>query len=148
MSTGVKAKPPTEENIAERAVALATELLRASLKNQTRAERSRAARLRELIINPAAKAFAAVLTDRLYRSRNAARVALAVKSLRKRFDSKSGLSRVDRWLFGLAGLAARIWPKPVIAAMRARLRRESASVILSAEPRALKRYLERRKRGG
>ena len=73
MSTGVKAKPRTEENIAERAVALATELLRASLKNQTRAERSRAARLRELIVNPAAKAFAAVLTDRLYRSQDAAR---------------------------------------------------------------------------
>lgn len=144
MSTVVKAKPTEDQLPATSAIDLATDLLRAALQERTKAETARAERMQELVGNPTAKSFAMSLADRLYRSRDARRAGMATRALIKRMGGTGAMPMVDRWLLRIADLASRVWASPVIAAMRARLRRESSDVILSAEPEDLTRYLESR----
>jgi RHH-type transcriptional regulator, proline utilization regulon repressor / proline dehydrogenase / delta 1-pyrroline-5-carboxylate dehydrogenase len=145
MSAVVKAKAEAGGDSAESAIALAVDLLRSAAARQTDAERRQAARLQGLITDPKAKAFSMALTDRLFRSDRSSRTARAFRALLKRIPPSSGFPALDRLLLHVAARASWLVPAPVIAAMRARLRKESSEVVLPAEPDALQQYLSRRR---
>ncbi len=147
MSTFVKAKPAEDQLPANQAVETAAKLLRAALAEQTAPEKAKAKQMSALVSNSAAKTFAMALADRLYRSDDSRRAAAATREMIKQVGGAGALPVVDRWLIRVANLASLVWSAPVIAAMRARLRKESSQVILSAEPAELTKYLETRHDG-
>jgi RHH-type proline utilization regulon transcriptional repressor/proline dehydrogenase/delta 1-pyrroline-5-carboxylate dehydrogenase len=145
MSAVVKAKAEAGGDPAESAIALAVDLLRSAAARQTDAERRQAVRLQGLITDPKAKAFSMALTDRLFRSDRSGRTARAFRALLKRIPPSAGFPALDRLLLHVAAKASWLVPAPVIAAMRARLRKESSEVVLPAESDALQQYLSRRR---
>src|SRR5688572_4050139 len=143
MSAVVKAKPEASAEPLDTAIALAVDLLRIAATKQTGPERSQATRLQGLITDPKAKAFSMALTDRLFRSGRSSRTARAFRALLQRIPPSKGFPAADRLLLQVASRASWFASAPVIAAMQARLRKESSEVVLPAEPAALKRYLAR-----
>jgi RHH-type proline utilization regulon transcriptional repressor/proline dehydrogenase/delta 1-pyrroline-5-carboxylate dehydrogenase len=136
-------EPDTQ--LAEKAVALAEELLRAALDEETRSESARARHMMALIADPAAKALSMEMTDRLFRSARANRAAKSWRRLLSRIGLPRGFSLLDRMMLGVGAQASRFLPRVVMAAVRARLRRESQGVILPAETTPLSRYLSGRR---
>lgn len=136
------------KDIAQGAVERASALLESSLRTETRAEKERFGRVDRLIQDPAAKALAMHLTDRLFRSRIPARAADGFRHLLQEVGIPSGLSGTDRLALMGAAAASRVLPGAVLRALQRRLRGESRGVILPAEDRPLTRYLERRRGDG
>lgn len=126
----------------------AERLLAASLAGQTQGESVHAGRMAGLIGDPAAKGLAMAMTDRLIRSENAERMARHWRFLLSRFGYPRGLGVADSLLLRLGAFVSRWFPGPVIRAVRGRLRREAAGVILSAEPAPLAAYLAARAASG
>jgi len=133
---------------AERAVKLAEQLLRATLEIRTQPEAAHMQRVARLIENPESKSLSMAMTDRLFRSDNASRAAWGWRGLLQRFGTGEGFSPFDRTMLRLGAIGSRVLPRPVIAAVRHRLRNESEEVILPAEDPALSDYLERRRSEG
>jgi len=151
MNTVVLSSPrhtSVSRDYAQEAAALAEELLRAALEQQRAAESARARQVAGLIEDPAAKALTMTLTDRLFRSADAARAAKDWRGLLDRFGLPRGFGWFDRAMLWLGAAASRILPGPVMAAVRLRLRRDSRGVILPAEPAPLARYLAARRSDG
>ncbi|HEX5789614.1 MAG TPA: bifunctional proline dehydrogenase/L-glutamate gamma-semialdehyde dehydrogenase, partial [Luteolibacter sp.] len=131
--------------IPQAAIVRATALLETSLKSMTRKESSRIRRVARLIQDPAAKTLSMVLTDRLFRSRNAARASAGFRHSLQDFGATHGFSWIDRMALKLASAASHLVPSIVLKAMRQRLREESAEVILPAEEEGLSSYLWQRR---
>ncbi len=130
-----------DDLLAQQAVALAEELLRAALAQQRRVEKSRARQTARLIADPSAKALSIAMTDRLFRSADPRRAAQGWRALVSRFADLRGFSWLDRAMLGVGSMASRILPRVVMAAVRWRLRHDSRGVILPAESGPLERFL-------
>ena len=140
--------PQGADEVAQQAVKLAEELLRAALAAEHPDEAARARQVAALIGDPAAKGLSMTMTDRLTRSTHAGRAASGWRGLLARFGYPKGFSWFDRNLLRLGSLASRIVPEVVMAAIRQRLRKDSTGVILPAEPKPLARYLAMRRADG
>jgi len=136
------------DDVALEAVALAEELLRAALKAEKPKEAARAKQVAALIADPAAKGLSMAMTDRLERSANPSRAAKGWRGLIERFGYPKGFGWLDRAMLRVGSWASHIVPEVVMAAVRQRLRKDSEGVILSAEPKPLKRYLAKRQADG
>src|SRR5436190_14846265 len=79
------ASPNDETVIAEKAVALAEDLLRKALAAARPDERKKARQISGLISDPAAKALTMAMTDRLIRSDDASRAAKGWRAILSRF---------------------------------------------------------------
>jgi RHH-type proline utilization regulon transcriptional repressor/proline dehydrogenase/delta 1-pyrroline-5-carboxylate dehydrogenase len=137
--------PPSDP--ADRAVALAEQLLHAALQAMTPAEKSRARQMSGLIGDPAAKSLSMTMTDRLIRSTEAGRAARMWRSLLCG-SLPPGFSWLDRALLRLGAAASRVFPGVVMRAVQRRLRRDSEGVILRAEEPPFSHYLAERHRSG
>jgi len=134
--------------IAEQAVTLAGQLLRAALAQQSPAERSRARQIAGLIADPSAKALSIAMTDRIFRAADSRRAAKGWRDTLSMFGVPHGFSRIDRAMLRAGALASRFLPEVVMAAVRQRLRHDSRGVILPAESASLEKYLGDRRRDG
>lgn len=132
--------------VAEQAVALAERLLGEALRQQTRDERAEAANLGRMMEDPAGKAFTLAMVDEVFRSQNAGVEAQRLRRLLDRFGVPAYLPMADRLLMSVGAACSRILAGPVMRAVEARLRADSARVILSGEEDALYRHLSRRSR--
>jgi RHH-type proline utilization regulon transcriptional repressor/proline dehydrogenase/delta 1-pyrroline-5-carboxylate dehydrogenase len=130
------------------AAELAEKLLRASLDATTPEEAARMRRVAGLIENPSAKEFTLRLTDAIGRSQDPDRVAHLWRRLRQEVKDSAGFSLSDRILLQLGTWGSHLLPKPVIDAVRKRLRDESRSVILPAEDDLLTEFLAERRAAG
>ena len=133
---------------AQKAVALAEEILRAALAGQRPDEAARARQVSGLIADPAAKALSMAMTDRLIRSSDPVRAARCWRAILARFGFPKGFGWLDRTLLRGGELGSFFLPGTVMAAVRARLRHDSRSVILPAEPEPLTNHLARRHADG
>ena len=133
---------------AQKAVALAEEILRAALAGQRPDEAARARQVSGLIADPTAKALSMAMTDRLIRSSDPVRAARCWRAMLARFGLPKGFGWLDRALLRAGALGSCFLPGAVMAAVRARLRHDSRGVILSAESESLAKHLARRRAGG
>ncbi len=136
------------DDLSQRAVALAAQLLRASLDAQSQPERADAARLARMMNDPRGKAFTVQLVDQVFRSRTPRRQAACFRRLLKKYDAPAYLTAGQRRLLRLGALASRVAPAVAMRAVAAHLRHDTARVILPAEPAPLKRYLAARRADG
>lgn len=122
----------------------ASRLLSQSLKEQTLKERRETAKLARLMEDPSGKAFTLAMVDEVFRSANATAQGRHWRELLKEFGHPRYLGFFDRSLLSLGAAASSLTPNLVMPLVASWLRRDSARVILEAEPRALNNYLEAR----
>ncbi len=127
--------------LAQKAVALAEDLLRKALAASLPEEREKARQMTGLIGDPAAKALTMAMTDRLIRSEEPARAAKGWRAVLARFGLPHGFPLLDRAMLWTGGQASQLFPGTVMKAVRGRLRKDSAGVILDAADAPLSRYL-------
>jgi RHH-type proline utilization regulon transcriptional repressor/proline dehydrogenase/delta 1-pyrroline-5-carboxylate dehydrogenase len=133
--------PVSEDQLIERSVALAAELLVAARAGTSRREQRRQLRLRRLLASESGTRLVFSLADRVLRptdARTAAHQLAAVTA-----GVLEGVSTADRGLLKLAALAAGPAPGPVVSLVGARLRHETGSLVYPAEPAPLGRRLAR-----
>ncbi len=133
---------------AGQAVRLAEDLLNATLEIRTGHEAVHMEKVARLIDSPQSKSLSMAMTDRLFRSDEAARAARGWRGLLRRFGIGAGFAPLDRLMLRLGAFGSRIFPAMVIAAVRSKLRRESSEVILPAQDPALSDYLRQRRQEG
>jgi len=134
----------SENEISQKATALAERLLMTALKQQSAMERKDAAKLARMMDDPAGKAFTFAMVDEVFRSHDHAVVAGRWRGLLKSFGIPRYPSLPDRLLIQAGGLASRFIPETVMPAVADRMRADSARVILSGEKDDLNQYLNRR----
>jgi RHH-type transcriptional regulator, proline utilization regulon repressor / proline dehydrogenase / delta 1-pyrroline-5-carboxylate dehydrogenase len=134
--------------LADKAAALAEELLRRALESVQPQELKKSRQMAGLIADSAAKGLSMAMTDRLIRTSNASRAAAAWRSILSRFGFPRGFSFRDRLLLRAGAAASRFSPEAVMNAVRNRLRKDSSGVILPAEDGPLTEYLARRRADG
>lgn len=131
--------------LVERAsVALAEELAREVEHETKRSERSRHALLARLAEDRAGQTFTTSLTDRAYRSRDAARIVDVARQLLRRLGIPGYLPAVARAQLKLLLHAGPFVPALAARAMLHRLRSETRDVVLDAAPEAVREHLAQR----
>jgi RHH-type proline utilization regulon transcriptional repressor/proline dehydrogenase/delta 1-pyrroline-5-carboxylate dehydrogenase len=129
------------DHVTERASALAAELLSAALAAQSREERADSARLARMMNDPPGRTFTVQMVDQVFRSRLPQAQAGRFRALLEKFGTPSYLSPGQRALMRLGAMASHLNPSLTMQAVAAQLRRDTAQVILPAEPAPLQRYL-------
>lgn len=119
----------TTDQVVERAVASAADLLRSARHRTTRGERRRAARLARLVGSEAGKDFLLALTDRVMRITDP-RTAAEVFARLARDDPPVG--PIDRLALRTGAIAAPRLPRVVMPLVRARIRAETRALVLPA----------------
>jgi len=130
------------------AEALAAELLDAAHGLERRRDRRRRRRLARLVGDPASRAFVQSLTDQVPRIPEPRRAATRFHDLVVRHGAPSVAGRLDRLALTVGARAAPLAPRPVMALVTRRLRREATGVILPGEDPGLRRHLARRRAAG
>jgi RHH-type proline utilization regulon transcriptional repressor/proline dehydrogenase/delta 1-pyrroline-5-carboxylate dehydrogenase len=136
------------DNVTERASALAAELLGAALSAQSSQERAESGRLARMMNDSRGKAFTVQMVDQVFRSRSPRRQAERFRALLEKYGAPAYLSPGQRRLMRLGALGSRLAPGLAMRAVAARLREDTARVILPAEPAPLQRYLAARHASG
>src|SRR5687767_15739111 len=108
---------------ADRAVALAAELLVESRRRETRAERRRRRRLARLLADPAGRAFTMALTDEVARIRDKRRAARRFADVVREQGVPAFAGPLDRVLLRVGAAAAPRLSSLVMPLVIARLRR-------------------------
>jgi RHH-type transcriptional regulator, proline utilization regulon repressor / proline dehydrogenase / delta 1-pyrroline-5-carboxylate dehydrogenase len=140
---------PTVGNpIAHQAVLLAEHLLKSALGQQSRQEQREAAQLGRLMHDPIGKAFTFTMVDQVFRSHRPELCAKRWRGLLSKFGVPQYLPWLDQLLIRLGSLSSQFLPGLVMKAVSARMRADSARVILPGEKVPLHRYLNRRQNEG
>jgi RHH-type transcriptional regulator, proline utilization regulon repressor / proline dehydrogenase / delta 1-pyrroline-5-carboxylate dehydrogenase len=134
--------------LAESAVALAAELLALSRRHQTRRQRREAARAARMLDDPAGRALAFDLADRLFRPLTPGQAADQFTRLLREHGMPRFPAGLERGLLGVAARLALRAPSLIMPMVIDHLRRQSASLILPAAPERLHAYLQSRRAAG
>ncbi|WP_346331476.1 bifunctional proline dehydrogenase/L-glutamate gamma-semialdehyde dehydrogenase [Prosthecobacter sp. SYSU 5D2] len=129
------------DELCHTVVQCAEVLLTSALRQQTSSEHSEAAKLGRLMNDPRGKAFTFAMVDEVFRSHDAATSARRWRGLIRVFGIPHFLPLLDRLLIKLGALGSLFLPKAVMKAVAARMRMDSARVILPGEKEPLHRYL-------
>ena len=113
-----------------------------------RGDRRRRRRIAAVVEDAESRAFLLELTDQVLRIRTSRRAAARLADLARTYPAPAMTGRADQLALRLAARLAPVAPTPVVALATARLRRELASLVLPAEPAALRRHLRRRRQKG
>ncbi|HET9556360.1 MAG TPA: aldehyde dehydrogenase, partial [Actinomycetota bacterium] len=140
--------PPADEALVQRATVLAAELLDAAHRLERRGDRRRRRRLGRLVADPASRAFVQSLTDQVPRIGDPRRAAARFHDLVTRHGVPEVAGTLDRLALAAGARVAPVAPRPVMALVTRRLRREAAGVILPGDDPGLARHLARRTRAG
>lgn len=145
------ANPQTHADLAdlpEAAVKLAAEILSASRENETPEERKRSAMMARMMGDAKGKKFTIVMADQVLRMKAPERAARRMDSLIDELGVPEYFSGLDRMALRLGNRVARLMPKFVMPKVKAKVRQESAHVIISAEKKKFQKYIDGRKRAG
>ncbi|HRF01272.1 MAG TPA: proline dehydrogenase family protein [Pirellulaceae bacterium] len=134
--------------LTERAIRLAAELLEASRRRETAAERERSARMARMIEDEPGKRFTIALADQVLRVEEPRRAAQRLSALLAQYGTPRYLSWLDRRTIEAGAAAARLAPGLVMPAITSRVRKDSNHVIVPAEDGPLDSYLSERRSGG
>jgi RHH-type proline utilization regulon transcriptional repressor/proline dehydrogenase/delta 1-pyrroline-5-carboxylate dehydrogenase len=136
----------TDVELADRAVLLCEQLLWAGREQNT--SRRRLQRLARIVDDAEGKSFILALTDEVLRIQRPRRAAARLRSVVARRDPPAFLGPIDRVLLMAGTALAAVVPGAVMPLVKARLRAETARVILPAEHQKYRRHAERRRRQG
>ncbi len=132
----------------DRATALAAELLEAAEAVEGRQHARQRRRVARLVQDEASRAFVQQLTDQVLRIDDPRRAADRFHDLVTLHPVPTVAGPLDRVALGLGARMAPVWPRPVMALVTRRLRREATGIILPAEDPALARHLADRRAAG
>jgi len=132
----------------QNAVALAAAMLEEANRVQTRSEKHRQNELARMMKDPRGKAFTTAMTDQCFRSRKNRRIANQLVYLLNLFGVPqylSPLKKIELGVFQLLGKTLSFLFVPMATFV---LRRETSSVILPGEKKALAHHMRRRRDEG
>ncbi|MBL8889210.1 MAG: bifunctional proline dehydrogenase/L-glutamate gamma-semialdehyde dehydrogenase [Planctomycetaceae bacterium] len=129
-----------------RAVALAADLLRASRQHETKAEQGRTGQMARMMRDEPGKKFTIVMTDQVLKIADPRQAAARLDSILQRYGLPNYLSRSQRCLLWLGNQVAKLVPRLVMPQINRQVRRESAHVIVSEDPKKFQQYVAERQR--
>ena len=134
--------------LAQAAIVLAEELLRAAKAQQTAQEHSQAQKIARMMEDPHGKDLTIALADQAFRSHQPARIADQLRHLLQNYGVPRYMEWWERGALALGGVMSHYLPSLVVPPIVARLRHETSNVILPGEEEDLRRYLRERRRAG
>ena len=137
-----------DATLARQAVLLAAELLDASRRGESRAERRQGAQMARMMRDSAGKAFTLAMADQVFRPPTHARSAARFRSLLEGYGVPEYLTLPERLAMLAGSAASAVAPEIVMPAITRAMRGQSAAVILPAEDEKLKPLLDRRRKAG
>ena len=137
-----------DSRLAAEAVELARELLESASAARRISERMQARQLAAMMHDAAGKAFTFAMADQVFRPPGEHRQARRFRDLIDDFGTPVYLPTAARIAMKAGQAASLLAPDLVMPMVADRLRRESASVILPAEPEKLRKHLAKRRRAG
>src|ERR1043165_8515479 len=147
--------PPQKASIAETpdepglaAIALAEELLKRALAQETPKEAAQGESMKRMMVDEKGKAFTFGLVDEVFRSRRGRVQARRFRGLVSEFGVPHYPPPLDRALIRVVGWASAVTPGIVMPQVAARMRAESGRVIVDGAPDALQKYLTQRAADG
>jgi RHH-type proline utilization regulon transcriptional repressor/proline dehydrogenase/delta 1-pyrroline-5-carboxylate dehydrogenase len=140
----VDAGARAEQELVERAVALAASLVADAAARETRGQRRRARRHERMFDDPVGKAFTLALTDQILRITDRRRAARRFHDLVRQHGVPGFLGPLDRFAMRSGSRLARLAPGVVMPLVTWRIRREAQGVVLPADDRAFARHAARR----
>lgn len=144
----VRGKVMTIKERQEGAVKLAAYMLEEANRIQTRSERKKQAQLSRMMRDPRGKAFTTSMTDQCFRSFRSSRVANQMVYLLNTFGIPRYLDffkRIELGFFQFFGKSLSFLFVPLATWA---LRRETSTVILPGERRALSKHMQKRRKEG
>jgi RHH-type proline utilization regulon transcriptional repressor/proline dehydrogenase/delta 1-pyrroline-5-carboxylate dehydrogenase len=138
----------TDARLAGESVELARELLEAANRGLRISERMQANQLAAMMDDAAGKAFTFAMADQVFRPPSASRQARRFRDLLEDYGVPVYLPTPARLAIKMGELVSQVAPDLVMPRVASQLRRESASVILPAEPEALSRHIRKRNKAG
>lgn len=127
------------------AVELAAELLRASRKNESALERKRSSLMARMMDDPEGKKFTIAMADQVLRMRRPERAAQRMDSLVREYGIPRYFGMWDRLGLTIGNFFAGLLPRLVMPLVKAKVRSDSAHVIIAAEKMAFSKYLAERR---
>ncbi len=135
---------PLPPDLPERAVKLAAEILRGSRRRETTQERRRSAQMARMMKDENGKKFTIVMADQVLKIGDPRLAANRLQSILRQYGVPQYLPSTSRTALWAAGAAAKWLPGLVMPQINQQVRRESAHVIVSADPAKFARYLRER----
>lgn len=136
------------DEVARDAIRLAEQLLRNARAQQTDHEHDQAEKIARMMDDPRGKEMTIALVDQAFRSHRPARIADQLSHLLQRYGTPAYMDWWERTGLALGGVMAHYLPALVVPPIVARLRQETANVILPGEEGDLRRYLRERRTEG
>ena len=125
--------PPAPNELPQRAIALAEELLRVAQAKQKEAEREQAEKMARMMDDPSGKELTIALVDQAFRSHHPDRIANQLRYLLEAYGAPRYMDWWERVALSLGSAMSRYLPSLVVPPVIARLRQETRSVILPGE---------------
>ena len=130
--------------LGAQAIELAAQWLGQAKEQQTSSETQQAAKIAGMMHDPDGKTLTMLLVDQAFRSHDPVRIAAQIRHLLRRHGVPGYFAWWERAALALGAQVSRFLPHLVVPFIVARLRQETTSVILSAQPRRFRRYLTRK----
>jgi len=124
----------SKDVLAQEAIALAEALLRRAQSHQTAREYEQGQKIARMMDDPVGKELTIALVDQAFRSHRAARIADQLRHLLERYGTPHYMDWWERVALSLGGVMAHYLPALVVPPIVARLRQETANVILPGLP--------------
>ncbi len=140
----VENKNPNREEIAERSIAIASDILSDSLRRMRLSERYQSYKMARMMKDEDGKTLTLSLSDQVFRPNTYQRSAKLFRHLVDDYGLADYLPPHERIGMGLAVPFSRIFPGIVMPAMTTFMRHESRRVILSAADKKLLPHLKHR----
>jgi RHH-type proline utilization regulon transcriptional repressor/proline dehydrogenase/delta 1-pyrroline-5-carboxylate dehydrogenase len=134
--------------LAERAVHLAEQLLQEAAKEATWAERWQAWKLSRMMDDPEGKITTLMLTDQVFRYPQDHQKALRLRDIVEQQGTPDYLPIWEQAMMRIGAAVSQLAPEIVMPLVEAKMRGESAKVVLPGEDRALHKHLKKRRRDG
>ncbi len=144
----IRTTRPDDDTLANEAVELAAEWLSTASGGMLREERKQSAQLARMMHDPSGKALTFALADQVFRPPSATRSASRFRALIDDYGVPDYLPQVERVGMKMGAYASAVAPGIVMPLVTAKLRGESASVILPGEDDRLHPHLETRRKAG
>ena len=128
------------DQLAQQAVQLAADILRASRTKETARERAHIANMARMMQDEAGKKFTIVMADQLLKIHQPHRAAQRLAGMLSQYGIPQYFGWFDRAAMWTGSLASRLAPGLVIPAMKQHIRKQAAHVIVSSEPGPFTRY--------
>jgi RHH-type proline utilization regulon transcriptional repressor/proline dehydrogenase/delta 1-pyrroline-5-carboxylate dehydrogenase len=144
----VRGRALTASQRQKQAVTLAAYMLDEASRIETRAEKQRQAELARMMKDLRGKAFTTQMTDECFRSRSSSRVASQMVYLLDQFGVPRYLEWTKRFSLGAFQIIGKLFAPILVPLATSILRRETRTVILPGEKRALSKHMKKRRAEG